>query len=101
SEKWTSDSGSTSSVTNDKSLMYDLRDAEANREFIQIGDKGMIPVLGVGSINMRFHMYDGDGNVKNCDVQLKDVLYVPQMGFNLFSSWKASNRQTVILDPEG
>ncbi|CAN0470756.1 unnamed protein product, partial [Scytosiphon promiscuus] len=85
SEKWTSDSGSTSSVTNDKSLMYDLRDAEANREFIQIGDKGMIPVLGVGRINLRFHMNDGDGNVQDCDVQLRDVLYAPQMGFNLFS----------------
>ncbi|CAM9594139.1 unnamed protein product, partial [Hapterophycus canaliculatus] len=53
SEKWTSDSGSTSYVTYDKNIMYDLRDAESNREFIQIGDKGMIPVVAVGSINLR------------------------------------------------
>ncbi|CAN0143802.1 unnamed protein product, partial [Hapterophycus canaliculatus] len=85
SEKWTSDSGSTSYVTYDKNLMYDLRQAEPNREFIQIGDKGMIPVSAIGSMNLRFHMFDGDGYVRDFDVQLKDTLYAPQIGFNLFS----------------
>ncbi|CAN0444181.1 unnamed protein product, partial [Hapterophycus canaliculatus] len=52
----------------------------------------MIPVVAVGSMNLRFHMFDGDGYVRDFDVQLKDVLYAPQIGFNLFSSWKASHR---------
>ncbi|CAM9546279.1 unnamed protein product, partial [Hapterophycus canaliculatus] len=88
SEKWTSDSGSTSSVTNDRSLMYDLSPAEDNREFIQVGDGRMVPVQAVGSVNLRFHMSDEHGNVPDFDVHLKDVLYAPQFGFNLFSSWK-------------
>ncbi|CAN0321576.1 unnamed protein product, partial [Scytosiphon promiscuus] len=75
---WTLDSGSTSSVTYNRHLMYDLRPAETNREFIQIGDKGMIPVEGIiGSINLRFHMSDEDGNLRDFDVQLKDVLLAP------------------------
>ncbi|CAN0299548.1 unnamed protein product, partial [Scytosiphon promiscuus] len=89
SEKWTSDSGSTSSITHDSSMMFDMQKPEPHRAFIQIGDKGMIPVEGIGKLNLLFHQRRDDGSLFDLNVQMKNVLYVPKIGFHLFSAWRA------------
>ena len=34
--------------------MFNVRDVNPNEEFVQIGDKGLMPVVAIGSVLLRF-----------------------------------------------
>ena len=56
SKRWQADTGASASITNDRSNMFNVRDVNPNEEFVQIGDKGLMPVVAIGSVLLRFEM---------------------------------------------
>ena len=103
SERWQADTGASASITNDRSNMFNVREVNPNEEFVQIGDKGLMPVVAIGSVLLRFvFLREGDDREHKVETQVDNVLVVPGMGFNLFSGWRVSvNGQAVSLQPEG
>ena len=71
--------------------MFNVREVNPNEEFVQIGDKGLMPVAAIGSALLRFvFLREGYDRVHKVETQVDNVLVVPGMGFNLFSGWRVS-----------
>jgi hypothetical protein len=77
--RWFVDSGATRHLCSQAELLKDLK-GEADVKRIFIGDGSSLDVLGSGSINL--HMGTGEQRTL---VEIKDVLYVPQLAGNLLS----------------
>ena len=66
-----------------------MREINPNEEFVQIGNKGLMPVVAIGSVLLRFvFLQEGDDREHNVETQVDNVLVVRGMGFNLFSGWR-------------
>ena len=71
--------------------MFNVRDLNPNEEFVQIGDKRLMPVIAIGSVLLRFvFLREGDDREHKAETQVENVRVVPGMGFNLFSGWRVS-----------
>ena len=95
-EEWLLDSGATSGVTYDNSLMTDMR--PSNRK-IEIGNGDMIETLGQGTVTLM----DSDGKL----VSFTDVYYAPEFTKHIVSfrqlietNWSLSNvtREEFVWD---
>ena len=80
-----------------------MRDVNPDEEFVQIGDKGLMPVVAIGSVLLRFvFLRERDDREHKVETQVDNVLVVPGMGFNLFSGWRISvNGHAVSLQADG
>ena len=80
-----------------------MREVNPNQEFIQIGNKGLMPVVAIGNVLLRFvSLREGDDREHKVVTQVDNVLVVPGMGFNLFSGWRVSvNGHAVSLHADG
>ena len=76
--------------------MFNVRDVNPNEEFVQIGDKGLMPVVAIGSVLLRFVFLREDDSEHKVETQVDNVLVVPGMGFNLFSGWRVSVNGHVV-----
>ena len=103
SERWQADTGASASITNDRKNMFNVRDVNPNEEFVQIGDKGLMPVVAIGSVLLRFvFLREGDDREHKVETQVDNVLVVRGTGFNLFSGWRVSvNGHAVSLHADG
>ena len=82
--------------------MFNVRDVNPNEEFVQIGGKGLMPVVAIGSVLLRFVFLREDDREHKVETQVDNVLVVPGMGFNLFSGWRVSvNGHAVSLHADG
>ena len=91
SEKLQADTGASASITNDTSNMFNVREVNPSEEFVQIGDKRLMPVVAVGSVLLQFvFLREGDVREHKVETQVDNVLVLPEMGFDLFSGWRAS-----------
>ena len=80
-----------------------MRKVNPNEEFVQIGDKMLMPVVAIGSVLLRFgFLREGDDREHKVETHVDNVLVVPGMGFNLFSGWRVSvNGHAVSLHADG
>jgi hypothetical protein len=84
-EAWFANSGATQHMTGQKSWFVSYVDtARKNQTMIGIGGQEH-PIAGIGTINVMIKL--GDKWEKN---QLREVLYVPNLGRNLFSISRAA-----------
>ena len=82
--------------------MFNVRDVNPNEEFVQIGGKGLMPVVAIGSVLLRFVFLREDDRDHKVETQVDNVLVVPEMGFNLFSGCRVSvNGHAVSLQADG
>ena len=83
--------------------MFNVRDLNPNEEFVQIGDKRLMPVIAIGSVLLRFvFLREGDDREHKVGSQVDNMLAVPGMGFNLFSVRRVSvNGHAVSLQADG
>ena len=70
--------------------MFNVREVNPDEEFVQTGDKGLMPVVAIGSVLLRFIFLREDDREHKVETQVDNVLVVPGMGFNLFSGWRVS-----------
>ena len=62
-----------------------MREVNPNQEFIQTGNKGLMPVVAIGNVLLRFvFLREGDDREHKVVTQVDNVLVVPGMGFNCF-----------------
>ena len=92
---WIGDSGATSRITRRADLMYDTRPPSPHRSTIILGDGSIKKVLFVGKLDLVFH------SRTDYPVTLHDVLFVPDMGFNLFSFHLGQEKHEIILNKTG
>ena len=90
SERWQADTGASASITNHRSDIFNVREVNSNEEFEQIGNKGLMPIVAIGSVLLRFVFLQGDDREHKVETQVDNVLVVPGMGVNLFSGWRVS-----------
>ena len=83
--------------------MFNVREVNTNEEFVQIGDQGMMSVVAIVIMLLRFvFLREGDDREHKVETQVDNVLVVPRMGFNLFSGWRVSvNGHAVSLQADG
>ena len=83
--------------------MFNVRDVNPMEEFVPIGDKGLMPVVAIGSVLLRFvFLREGDDREHKVGSQVDNMLAVPGMGFNLFSVRRVSvNGHAVSLQADG
>lgn len=84
SDVWILDSGASDHVCKRREWFINFQEASST---VKIGDGNMIPVRGRGDINIL--AFDG---TKWSEKHIANVLYVPDMHVNLFSSGKAMDR---------
>ena len=53
-ERGQADTGASASITNDRRNMFNMRGVNPNEEFVQISGKGLMPVVAIGSVLLRF-----------------------------------------------
>ena len=71
--------------------MFNVREVNPNEEFEQIGKKGLMPVVAIGSVLLQFvFLREGDEREHKVETQVDNMVVVPGMGFNLFSGWRVS-----------
>ena len=80
-----------------------MRKVNPNEEFVQIGDKMLMPVVAIGSVLLRFgFLREGDDREHKAETQVDIVHVVPGIGFNLRSGWRVSvHGQAVSLHADG
>ena len=55
--------------------MFNVRYVNPNEEFVQIGDKGLMPVVAIGSVLLRFvFLQEGDDREHNVETQVDNCL---------------------------
>lgn len=105
SNKWVIDSGATCHMSTDRSQFSDYHPLERPLD-ITLGDGHHLKAVGRGSVTLE--MECSSNRVKKC--KLSDVLYVPNLSFNLLSVSKSTDtaKRTVFtskgcdfLDAEG
>ena len=102
SERWQAHTGASASITNDRNNMFNVREVNPDEEFVQIGDKGLMPVAAIGGVLLRFVFLRGDDREHKAEMQVDLVLVIPGMEFNWFSGWRVSvNGHAVSLHADG
>ena len=86
-------------MSNNKKGMYNIR--YPTDQYIQIGDSGLIRVEAIGDVNLVFHQLDEHGNPEDVVACVKDVIYTPWLGFNLFSIWKVAHKNYCSVNATG
>ena len=79
---WVVDSGATAHMTPNKHLLSDYTPIQQGERYIVLADKSRIAVHGVGSC----HITLTNSNNKPVNVCMANVLYAPQLTFQLFSA---------------
>ena len=82
---WTVDSGATCLVCNGKDLFIDITQLKEAQK-ITVGDGFSVEAIGRGTVELFINILNNE--VQHC--QLFDILYVPQMFYNLLSVSKAT-----------
>ena len=83
-ESWIVDSGATCHLCNDRSMFTVFNDLESPQEIV-LGDRHTLDAVGIGDVILNLVV-----NGKNKRRRLRDVLYVPQLVYNLLSVSKAT-----------
>lgn len=78
---WYLDSGAAMHMTNNRDWMYDYGPAPVNT--IKVADNKTLAVKGCGKVNI--NSYDGESKQLIGVIQVKNVLYVPDLAVNLLS----------------
>ena len=92
---WIGDSGATTRMTRNADLMYDTRPPSPHRSRIILGDGSIKKVYIVGKLDLVFH------SRTDHPVTLHDVSFLPDLGFNLFSSHVVQEKHEIILNETG
>ena len=75
SERWQADTGASASITNHRSDIFNVREVNSNEEFEQIGNKGLMPIVAIGSVLLRFvFLREGDGREHKVEMQVDNCL---------------------------
>ena len=77
---WIVDSGATCHMCNDKSLIADIKDIEGTQD-ITLGDGYALNATAKGTVELKKYLANG----KSQKCRLHDVLYVPELSYNLLS----------------
>ena len=97
SDQWIVDSGATCHMCNDKGLFDDFSDLPQAQD-VTLGDGHNLKAVGRGSVTLELEL--SKDRVKKC--KLHDVLYVPNLSFNLLSVAKASDFvSSTVFNDEG
>ncbi|CAF4946395.1 unnamed protein product [Pieris macdunnoughi] len=78
---WYIDSGAAMHMTNKRDWLYDYGPALVTN--IKVADNKILTVKGCGKVNIE--TYDGESELKIGTIQVKNVLYVPDLAVNLLS----------------
>ncbi len=84
-DSWIVDSGATCHMCNDKKQFVEFNSLEPPQE-VTLGDGYSVEATGCGVVRLKMTLTDN--KTKEC--KLKDVLYVPQLSYNLLSVSKAT-----------
>ena len=91
SEKWILDSGATCHICCNQKL-FDELEVKSSQD-ITLGDGHVIKSAGCGTVKVK--LTQRDGSYRHCT--LHDVLYVPDLSFNLLSLLKQQNMERFDL----
>ena len=86
SDKWIIDSGATCHMCNDKSQFVDFVRLEGPQD-VTLGDGHHLKAIGRGTVTLEVEL--SQGKIKKC--KLNDVLYVPNLTYNLISVARATS----------
>ena len=92
---WIADSDASCHMTHGRTRMYNARPPPPGRETITIGDRRRIRVEYIGNMDVIFH---GKSDQR---ITLIDVVYVPDLGFNLFSLHAVQRTHLIVSDASG
>ena len=92
---WIADRGASCHMTHDRTRMYNARPPPPGRETITIGDRRRIKVEYIGTMDVIFH---GKSDQR---ITLVDVVYVPDLGFNLDSLHAVQRTHLIVSDASG
>ena len=92
---WIADSGVSCHMTHDGTRMYNARPPPPGRETITIGNRRRINVEYIGNMDVIFH---GKSDQR---ITLIDVVYVPDLGFNLYSLHAVQRTHLIVSDASG
>ena len=81
-------------MSNNKEGTYNIR--HPIDQYIQKGDSGLIRVEAIGDVNLVLYQLDEHGNPEDVVACVRDLIYTPSLGFNLFSIWKVAHKTTVL-----
>ena len=95
SDVWIGDSDATSHMTRSADLMHDTRPPFPHRSRIILGDGSIKKVQFFGKLDLVFH------SRTDYPATLRDVSFVPDLGFNLFSFHAVQEKQDIILNRTG
>ena len=84
--KWVVDSGASCHMSNSKRMFSKLKPLE-KPEMVEVGDGKFVEAEGKGSVKLSVN---AGHSTKSC--KLHDVLYIPDLSFNLFSVSKATEK---------
>ena len=90
SEKWILDSGATCHICCNQQL-FDELEVKSSQD-VTLGDSRVIKSAGSGTVKVK--LTQRDGSYRDCT--LHDVLYVPDLSFNLLSIAKATEYRKVL-----
>lgn len=93
SVKWIIDSGATSHICNDRHMFSSL--AKTNPTSVQLGDKSWVKTFVRGSVDVLLSVY---GKPRRCN--MKNVVYSPSMGYNMWSVQVMSLMGTIAVFDE-
>ncbi len=82
---WIVDSGATCHICNDKEMFVEFNNLEPSQE-VTLGDGYSVEATGCGTVRLKMQLTDD--KTKEC--KMSDVLYVPQLSYNLLSMSKAT-----------
>ena len=98
-DRWIIDSGATCHMCRDISMFENYKKLDMSQDVI-LGDGHHLRALGCGSIFLEVDLLDGTSG----KVELRDVLHVPGLSYNLFSVSKAASsreiKNTVFTEKE-
>ena len=96
-ESWLVDSGAGRHMCNNEESFTELRDLdEDDAKLVTVGNGQTVDVIKKGTVKMEVQVGD---ETKNC--KLLDVLFVPDLCFNLVSVGKASEAQVAVIFTQG
>ena len=89
---WLIDSGATSHMINDKSVLRNYESFDSP-QLVCLGDGHLVKALGAGNLFVKIHT----SSESDCKFTISDVLYVPQLTNNLFSVKAATKHGHELL----
>ena len=95
SDVWIANSGASCHMTHDGSQLYNLRPPAPDRETITIEDRPKIKIESIGNMDVISH---GQTDKR---ITLIDVVYVPGLGFNLYSLHAVQNTHLLVSNASG